>query len=152
MHTDRIRAIAVLDNGDFVSGSNDNTIKVWNMVDGSVKRTLAGYGSWSRSLIILENNCLISATNNKITLWDLNDVTVKQILIGHTGGVVALKRTKSGDLASGSLDKTIKIWNLNNGTVKKTLTGHTDELWVLEMLKNGDLSSGSKDKTIKILK
>ena len=50
----------MLDNGDLVSGSWDKTIKIWNVEDGTVKRTLAG-GSWAKSLIILENNCLINA-------------------------------------------------------------------------------------------
>ena len=71
-------------------------------------------------------------------------------MTGHTRHVIALKLTKKGELASGSLDKTIKIWNLNDGTLKRTLTGHTGEVWALEMLNNGDFASGAKDDTIKI--
>ena len=64
-HTDRIRALAALDNGDLVRGSWDKTIKIWNAADGTVKRTLAGESS-SKSLIILDNNCLISAGSKNI--------------------------------------------------------------------------------------
>jgi WD40 repeat protein len=34
-----------LQNGDLVSGSGDNTIKIWNPVDGPLKKTLIGCSS-----------------------------------------------------------------------------------------------------------
>jgi WD40 repeat protein len=56
----------------------------------------------------------------------------------------------NGDLASGSMDKTIKIWDSNMGLLKRNLTGHTGTVFSVIVLPNGDLASGSSDKTIKI--
>jgi WD40 repeat protein len=64
-HTKCVRALAALDDGDLISGSNDKTIKIWNVANGTVKRTLAG-GSSSKSFLILDNNCLISAGSKNI--------------------------------------------------------------------------------------
>ena len=96
----------MLDNGDLVSVSNDNTIKISNFVNGNVKKTFDVRSSWSRNIIVFENNCLINANshNNSINIWDLNDGNIKKTLVGHTGGVIDLKLTKSGDLVSGSGD------------------------------------------------
>src|SRR5688572_16865491 len=43
-HTGPINAIALSSDGRFlVSGSNDNTIRLWDMATGSVLRTLVGH-------------------------------------------------------------------------------------------------------------
>ena len=64
-HNGRILSLAILPNGDLVSGSCDNTIKIWNVEDGSVKRTLNGHTGSIRDLIAVDNNYLISASEDK---------------------------------------------------------------------------------------
>ena len=59
----------------------------------------------------------------------------------HNERVLALKLTKTGDLATASADKTIKIWNIQSGSLIRTLNGHTAAVWSLELLSNGDLVS-----------
>ncbi|CAF1013692.1 unnamed protein product [Brachionus calyciflorus] len=71
-------------------------------------------------------------------------------LTGHTSGVSSLTVLNNGNLASGSVDRTIKIWNTNDFSLVRTLTGHTDIVRTLSVLKNGNLASGSSDRTIKI--
>jgi WD40 repeat protein len=38
--TDYVLALTVLQNGDLASGSADNTIKIWNPINGTLKRIL----------------------------------------------------------------------------------------------------------------
>ena len=42
-HNDYMNRLTLLPSGDLVSGSCDCTIIVWNIEDGTVKRTLKGH-------------------------------------------------------------------------------------------------------------
>ena len=53
-HTDLVRALAVLNNGDLASGSADTTIKVWNATSEKLKRTIKGHTSWVSSLNVFK--------------------------------------------------------------------------------------------------
>lgn len=37
------------------SAGADNSIKIWNLTDGEVLRTLAGHSGWVYSLAVLQN-------------------------------------------------------------------------------------------------
>ena len=53
-------SLAVLQNGDLASGSEDKTIKIWDSSTWSLKRTLTGHSDWVRSLAVLKNGDLAS--------------------------------------------------------------------------------------------
>jgi WD40 repeat protein len=55
-----------------VSGSADATIKIWNLSDGSVERTLYGHTDWVYSLEAFENENgtrIASGSWDKSKLW-----------------------------------------------------------------------------------
>jgi WD40 repeat protein len=76
-HNGIILSLAVLPNGDLVSGSWDQTIKIWNTNDGSVKQTLTGHTGWIRLNVnsainyfeMSVNGNLISASDKSIIIW-----------------------------------------------------------------------------------
>jgi WD40 repeat protein len=114
-HTNWVRALAVLQNGDLASGSYDNTVKIWNANDGTLKRTLTGHTSYVDALAVLQNGDLASGSLDKtVKIWNANDGTLKRTLTGHTDWVFALAVLQNGDLASGSYDNTVIIWNTGN--------------------------------------
>ncbi|RNA17804.1 hypothetical protein BpHYR1_016202 [Brachionus plicatilis] len=150
-HSEKVYSIAVLKNGDLASGSEDRTIKIWNINNGSLKMTLSGHLGKVFSLAVLINGDLASGSADKtIKIWNTNNGVSKITLNGHSDWIWSLAVLKNGDLASGSRDKDIKIWDINNKSLKTTLSGHSNEVFSLVVLKNGDLVSGSRDKTIKI--
>ena len=71
-------------------------------------------------------------------------------LKGHTGWVYSLVVLSTGELASGSPDKTIRVWDTDTGECKQVLKGHTDHVYSLVVLPTGELASGSEDKTIRV--
>jgi WD40 repeat protein len=130
----------LLKNGDLASASADKTIKLWDTNEGTVKKTLIEHKDEVWALVELNNGDLVSGSS------DVESGNVKSTLKGHASSVYKL----SGDLVSGSNDKTIKIWNLKDQTLVRTLTGHSQHIFALKVLKNGDLVSGSYDNTIKV--
>ncbi len=52
-HSDSVQALAISPDGKIlVSGSDDKTIKVWNLATGRLRRTLTGHTFWVRSVAI----------------------------------------------------------------------------------------------------
>ena len=65
-------SLVVLPNGDLASGSGsgDNTIKIWNPNDGTLKTTLTGHTRDVESLVVLPNGDLASGSeDNTIKIW-----------------------------------------------------------------------------------
>jgi len=58
-HTGVVVVLTTLSNGDLVSGSGDNTIKIWNGNDLSLKKTLTGHTSGVLALTTLSNGDLV---------------------------------------------------------------------------------------------
>jgi len=158
-HTGDVNTLIKLSNDNLLaSGSDDNTIKIWNLKTNSLIRTLSGSSGHVLSLAVLNNGYLASGSADKsIQIW--NAETGQQIrkLNGHLGEVKSLAVLNNGMLASGSLDQSIKIWNTDfeqcsNFCVFRTIKAHKDSVLCLYALKNGNLASGggNLDPTIKI--
>ena len=68
---------------------------------------------------------LIIHTISTLRIWSPADGRCLAVLYGHAGPVLAVAAlAPSGDVLSGSGDKTIKVWR--GGSCIATLTGHTD--------------------------
>ncbi|RNA11698.1 serine threonine kinase [Brachionus plicatilis] len=76
-HSNNVESLAVLHNGDLASGSSDNTIKIWNIENGSVKFTLKNHSSDVRALAVLHNGDIAKFENGPI---HMNNKRVKSKL------------------------------------------------------------------------
>jgi len=93
-----------------VSGSLDNTIKLWDVRTGRCLRTFFGHvqGVWSLDADKLR---IISASLDRtIKIWDRETGLCQNTLVGHRGAVtcVALGDDK---IVSGSDDNDIRVWS-----------------------------------------
>ena len=154
-HTQQVDSVAISSNGQtLVSGSGDNTIKIWNLKTGKLKSTLAGHTQPVDSVAISPDGQTLASGSydHTIKIWNLKTGKLKSTLTGHTQTVnsVAISPDRQ-TLVSGSYDHTIKIWNLTTGELKTTLTGHTQPVNSVAISSDGQtLVSGSGDNTIKI--
>jgi WD40 repeat protein len=113
-HAYIIEALINLPNDRIVSGSDDQTIKVWDLNQGICLKTLRGHKHWINSLIFIErDNSLISGSHDRsINIWEVNDFQcLKTIQVKY--GVVSLLLLPGGYFASGGYNS-IKIWDIKN--------------------------------------
>ncbi|MBR8837671.1 MAG: serine/threonine protein kinase [Stigonema ocellatum SAG 48.90 = DSM 106950] len=137
-----------------VSGSDDKTIKIWDIQGRKEILTLKGHKGKVYTLAISPDaQTLVSGSNdNTIKVWNLNTGKEIRTLKGHKDIVNSVAISADGQtLVSGSYDNTIKVWNLKTGQEIRTLTGHTENVLSVAITSdNQELVSGSADRTVKI--
>jgi WD40 repeat protein len=153
-HTGSVFSVAFSPDGRLLaSGSEDSTIKLWEVATGSLVRTLSGHTSWVRSVAFSpDGRLLASGSYKEIKLWDVASGSLVRTLSGHTSWVRSVAFSPDGRLlASGSEDSTIRLWEVASGREVRTLSGHTDEVRSVAFSPDGRLlASGSNDWTIKL--
>ncbi|MDB9325009.1 hypothetical protein PN435_02270 [Nodularia spumigena CS-590/02] len=154
-HYDSVYSIAFSpDSQTLASGSDDKTIKLWNVTTGKLLQTIQGYSKLVSSVAFSPDNQTLASGSDDKTIKLCNVTTGRrlQTIRGHSKLVSSVAFSPDNQtLASGSCDKTIKLWNVNKGNLLQTLSGHSD--WVRSVAYSPDgqtLASGSCDKTIKL--
>ena len=109
--------VLALEGGRLASGSDDGTIKIWELASGACVATLAGHGGFGHlkavwSLAVLDDGRLASGSwDQTIKIWDVGTGACVATLKGHEHWVSSLAVLEGGRLASGSDDRRIKIWD-----------------------------------------
>ena len=108
--------------GTLSSGSDDTTIRLWNMKTGQSTNVLNGHSSSVLSLAVLQDGKLASGSNdNTIRLWDMKTGQSTKVLNGHSSSILSLAVLQDGTLASGSDDNTIRLWDMKTGQSTRVL-------------------------------
>ena len=157
-HADDVNCVRYSPNGTRIAtGSDDNTIRIWDSESGAVVgEPLTGHaGSVTSVAYSLDGRRIISGSSDRtIRIWDADTgAAVGKPFEGHTGYVLSVGYSPDGrHIISGSSDRTIRIWDAETGAVVgKPLEGHTG--WVRSVGYSPDgrhIISGSSDCTIRI--
>ncbi|WP_177428665.1 WD40 repeat domain-containing protein, partial [Candidatus Venteria ishoeyi] len=142
------------DGGRIISGSGDNTLKIWDADTGVELHTLTGHTDWIIAVAYSpDGSRIVSGINNStLKIWDANTGTELHTLTGHVGGLLAVAYSPDGNsIVSGSFDNTLKIWDANTGTQIHSFVGHTGIVSGVAFSPDGHrIYSGSYDRTIKV--
>ena len=154
-HNGQVRGIAItLDGRQVISGSYDNTLRIWDLLSGKALRTLYGHTDRVFGVALMPNNQLAvsCSADRSIRLWDLNSGYCTAIFEGHTRGVCSVAVTPDGQwIISGSFDKTLRIWDLKTTYCIAILQGHTDSIFSVAVTPDGRyVVSASGDRTLRI--
>ncbi|EGD76101.1 serine/Threonine protein kinase [Salpingoeca rosetta] len=152
-HTKPVRAVAVSADGKCViSGSADNTLKLWNLETHRCTSTFEGHGSFVACVAPSRDGNFIASGSgdNTVKVWSLGSHKCIQTLKGHANPVSSVMFSSTGEaLVSGSLDFTVRIWDWRKGRCTAILRGHTESVECLTISPNDQvICSGDKDGII----
>ncbi|HEY9875150.1 MAG TPA: hypothetical protein V6D12_17080, partial [Candidatus Obscuribacterales bacterium] len=134
-HYRSVNSVAISPDGEtLVSGSDDKTVKLWNLKAGKLIFTF--YGSLKAVFSVTfspDGQMIVSGDLDRtITTWKVDTKAMRSLYshagspYSHSGYVYAIAYRPDGQiLASGSADKTIKIWDIRRWVSTRTLTGHS---------------------------
>lgn len=134
-HIQEITALS-FHNYNLVSGSQDKTIRQWDLQTGHCLQTI---------------DVLWAAQLNQSTALDtsLMSLSTSMGTSATTTPFIGALQTYDAALATGSSDGIVRLWDLRSGEVVRTLVGHTGPVTSLQF-DDKHLTTGSLDRSIRI--
>uniref|UniRef100_A0A6G1SBK2 F-box/WD repeat-containing protein 7 n=1 Tax=Aceria tosichella TaxID=561515 RepID=A0A6G1SBK2_9ACAR len=132
-----------------VSGSDDQTLKVWSSDTGKCIATLEGHsgGVWS-SQLSPDDIVISGATDRTLKIWRAHTGELLHTLYGHSSTVRCL--ALNGDrVVSGSRDTTLRLWDIKRGECINVLAGHNHAVRCVEF-KGDRIISGAYDHLVMV--
>lgn len=132
-----------------VSGSDDQTLKVWSSDTGRCITTLEGHtgGVWS-SQLSPDDIVISGSTDRTLRVWEARSGKLVHTLYGHTSTVRCLA-LQDKFVVSGSRDTTLRLWNIETGVCVHVFTGHSAAVRCVEY-KDDTIVSGAYDYLVMV--
>ena len=153
-HNHFVSDVVISSDGQFaLSGSWDNTLRLWEISTGKCTRRFTGHKNDVLSVAFSADNRQIvsGARDRTVKLWNtLGECKFTIQEDGHTEWVSCVRfspSTSAPVIVSAGWDKLVKVWGLTNCKLRTTLTGHTGYLNTVTVSPDGSLcASGGKDE------
>ncbi|KAI8647765.1 WD40-repeat-containing domain protein [Parasitella parasitica] len=127
-HRQSVRAIAAHGN-TLVSGSYDNTVRVWDIKSGRMVHLMEGHTQKVYSIVIdtERNRCMSGSMDFTVRVWDLETGECIKKLEGHTV-LVGLLGLNDQYLVSAAADSILRVWSPETGVCHHALSGHSNSI------------------------
>lgn len=127
-HTGPIHALSLSPDGRWIAtGSEDQTIRIWDLSDGTLQTQLSGHRGAVRCLCFSADSerLLSGGSDNRAILWDVAQGTSLAHLVGHSAAINSVAFSPDGWRAlTGSQDNTVKLWDSSPHAYSTSNTGH----------------------------
>jgi len=153
-HSHFVQDVVISSDGQFaLSGSWDNTLRLWEINRGITTRRFVGHSKDVLSVAFsADNRQIVSGSRDRsIKLWNTLG-ECKYTIDGenaHSEWVSCVRfspNTQTPLIVSAGWDNYIKVWNLNNCKLRTNLIGHTGYINTATVSPDGSLcASGGKD-------
>jgi len=154
-HEGPVTSVAVTPDGrHVVSGSRDNTVRLWALATGKEVQRFTGHQSSVNSVAVTPDgrHVVSGSWDNTVRLWDLATGQEVRRFTGHRTWVKSVAVTPDGrHVVSGSEDKTVRLWDLATGQEVRRFTGHDGVVRSVAVTPDGrHVVSGSSDNTVRL--
>lgn len=150
-HTDTVFTVAFSPDGQqLVSGSADQSIRLWQVATGALLDTFYDHVGPIFSLAFDPTGTLLASAgrDHVVRIWDLATHTLRHHCIGHTEDVIDLcfhyvSATGITWLITGSRDQSVRLWASDSGQLRHTLVDANNEILALAASPGGYLLAAS---------
>lgn len=153
-HSDAVWAVTFSPDGQTIaSGSQDTTLKLWDIKTRKETKSLVGDFSPIYAVDFNSDGTEISSGSGLWRILEWNLTTGKAYPpLEHLATIWSVDVSPDNQIiASASADKTVKIWDRKTGAILQNLTDHQDQVYAVVFSPDGQLLvTASQDKTIKI--
>ncbi|KAE9387351.1 WD40 repeat-like protein [Gymnopus androsaceus JB14] len=154
-HEDEVNSVAFSPDGtQIVSGSGDESVRIWDASTGKEMHKLEGHTNWVYSVAFSPDGTQIvsGSGDESVRIWDASTGKEMHKLEGHTGWVYSVAFSPDGtQIVSGSGDRSVRIWDASTGKEMHKLEGHTGQVYSVAFSPDGtQIVSGSGDVSVRI--
>ena len=117
-HKKAVQCIQMRTNVVLLSGSSDNTVKMWNRDTGACLGTLSGHEGAVKALSVVNFDVLYSGSDDgTVRMWDLNNPSQKPLKVFHVGApLISVRVNPSLRFLITATKDGVTAFNLQNGT------------------------------------
>jgi WD40 repeat protein len=159
-HAAGINSVAVSPDGVFaLTGSEDHTVRLWNIETGTLIRTFQAHGVRIKSVAVSPDGSLVlagggdlgtSATKGLVELWDTRTGAMVRNFDGLSGPVESVAFSPDGlSIISGGFD--LKLWNASTGELLRSFDTGSDSVHSVAFSPEGGEVLIALSKGIKLL-
>ncbi len=136
-HTAAIRAIAFSDDGQLLAtGSDDNTVRVWNVAARQLVKTLRGHGGRVRAVAFTaggkgeERRLFSGGHDQKVMIWDLHRYEEMRIIEARGGAgsrepILGAAYSPNGEqIVTACRNRTARLWDREGNFLREFRQGH----------------------------
>lgn len=160
-HEGPVRAVAFSDDGtQITSGSQDNTVRLWNAESGQLVKSFRGHDGAVRAVAFADSDQMIvsGSHDNRIRKWDVREyeeirVLQGQVLEGHVDAILSAGFSPDGNsIVTASRDRTARTWETLSGQPLRVFSeGHSFLATSAVFFPGGRrLATGAVDNTVRI--
>jgi WD40 repeat protein len=134
-HTNTVNSVAFSSDGtQIVSGSVDNSVRVWDASTGVELKELKGHTSWVYSVAFSSDGTRIvsGSSDNSVRVWDVSTGVELKELKGHTHRVNSVAFSSDGTrIVSGSSDNSVRVWDVPMIGCEHFVWNLADTNWII---------------------